>query len=290
MKIWHVCVALLGLTIGVAAAIVQQDVEITVTPVAGNVYMLEGQGGNIGITAGSDGKLIVDTQFAPLAERISAAVKKLGAGSLKFVVNTHWHGDHTGGNVEFGATSTIIAHDNVRKRLKTGGRGARALPDGSPALPVITFKDALSLHFNGEEIRVYHLPPGHTDGDSVVHFTKSNVVHMGDHFFSGRFPFIDLNSGGDVAGFVKNVETVLENLPDGAMIIPGHGPLSTEVELKTFLGMLKETTGQIRKAIDAGKSLKAIQATGLPAKWKSWGTGFIDTERWISIVYNSFTR
>ena len=290
MKIWHVCVALLGLTIGVAAAIVQQDVEITVTPVAGNVYMLEGQGGNIGITAGSDGKLIVDTQFAPLAERISAAVKKLGAGSLRFVINTHWHGDHTGGNVEFGATSTIIAHDNVRERLKTGGRGAGALPDGSPALPVITFKDALSLHFNGEEIRVHHLPPGHTDGDSVVHFTKSNVVHMGDHFFSGRFPFIDLSSGGDVAGFIKNVETVLENLPDGAKIIPGHGPLSTEVELKTFLGMLKETTGQIRKAIDAGKSLAAIKAAGLPAKWTSWGTGFINTERWISIVYSSFTR
>ncbi len=289
MKLWHVCVALVTLTIGVAAAVVQQDVEITVTPVAGNVYMLEGQGGNIGITAGSDGKLIVDTQFAPLAEKISAAVKKLGAGSLKFVVNTHWHGDHTGGNVKFGTKSTIIAHDNVRARLKTGGRGG-ALPDGNPALPVITFKDALSLHFNGEEIRVYHLPPGHTDGDSVVHFTKSNVVHMGDHFFSGRFPFIDLNSGGDVAGYIENVETVLENLPDGAKIIPGHGPLSTEVELKTFLGMLKETTDQIRKAIDAGKSLAAIKAAGLPAKWTSWGTGFINTERWIDIVYKSFTR
>ncbi len=288
MKLWRVCLAVASLTIGVAAAVVQQDVEIKVTPVAGSVHMLEGRGGNIGITAGADGKLIVDTQFAPLAGQIREAVSRLGAGPLKFVLNTHWHGDHTGGNVEFGAESTINAHENVRSRHKTGGRGG--LPEGSPGLPVITFADSLSLHFNGEEIRVYHLPPGHTDGDSVVHFTKSNVVHMGDHFFSGRFPFIDLDSGGDVAGYIRNVENVLEKLPDGAKVIPGHGPLSTESELRTFLGMLKETTGQIRAAIDAGKSVEAIKAAGLPDKWESWGTGFINTERWIDIVYKSFTR
>lgn len=290
MKPWHVCLALASLSIGAAAAVVQQDVQIKTQHVAGKVYMLEGRGGNIGVSTGRDGKLMIDTQYAFLADKIRRAIEKLGEGALKFVLNTHWHGDHTGGNPEFGTKSTIIAHDNVRKRLKEGGRGSGPLADGSPALPVVTFKNSISLHFNGEEIRVFHLSRGHTDGDSVIVFTESNVVHMGDLFFSGRFPFIDLDSGGDVAGYIKNVETVLENLPQGAKIIPGHGPLSTETELKTFLGMLKETTGQIRKSIDAGKSVDALKAAGLPAKWKSWGTGFINTERWIDIVHRSFTR
>ena len=156
------------------------DVEIKTIHAAGNIYMLEGRGGNIGVSVGSDGILMVDDQFEPLADKIEAALKKLSDGQLKFVLNTHFHGDHTGGNEVFGPTAPIIAHTNVRERLKV-----KLSPEG---LPIITFDTSLSIHFNGEEIRVIHFPKGHTDGDSVIFFTGANVVHMGDHFFSGRFP------------------------------------------------------------------------------------------------------
>lgn len=266
----------------------QQDrfsnVQIKDVPVAGSIHMFEGSGGNIGVSAGPDGILIVDDQFAPLAEKIEAALKQLNPGQLKFVLNTHWHGDHTGGNAHFGAKASIIAHANVRKRL-AGSDGKK-----TEGLPVITFDDSLSVHFNGEEITVTHLLPGHTDGDSMIHFTKSNVVHLGDQFFAGRFPFIDLGSGGDVAGYVKNVGNAIAKIPADAKIIPGHGPLATVDDLKKFHEMLVETTGIIRKGIDAGKTIDQVKADGLPEKWKDWGTGFINTPRWIEIVYNSLKK
>jgi glyoxylase-like metal-dependent hydrolase (beta-lactamase superfamily II) len=271
-----------GLLIAVSAALGQgdfADVQIKSTHVAGNVYMLEGAGGNIGVSVGPDGLLIVDDQFAPLAAKIEAALRQLDKGPLKFVLNTHWHGDHTGGNAHFGRQAPIIAHTNVRKRLADQAGTVRE------ALPVITFDASLSVHFNGEEIRVLHLPPGHTDGDSVIHFTQSGVVHMGDQFFNGRFPFIDLNSGGDVAGYVRNVEEVLEKLPDGVKIIPGHGPLASRSDLERFHGMLLETTGFVRQAIADGRSLEQLKAAGLPDKWREWGSGFINTDRWLEITY-----
>ena len=268
-------------------ALAQRDfanVEIKTTHVAGNVYMLEGAGGNIGVSVGADGLLIVDDQFLPLAPKIEAALEKLDKGPLKFVLNTHWHGDHTGGNPHFGRKAHIIAHTNVRKRL------ADKSDTPKEALPVITFDDSLAVHFNGEEITVLHLPPGHTDGDSVIHFTKSGVVHMGDQFFNGKFPFIDLGSGGDVAGYVQNVGAVLKKLPTGVKIIPGHGPLATREDLEKFHQMLVETTGLVRKAIDEGKTLEQVKAAGLPDKWKDWGTGFINTSRWLEIVFNNLNR
>jgi glyoxylase-like metal-dependent hydrolase (beta-lactamase superfamily II) len=271
-----------GLLIAVSAALGQgdfADVQIKSTHVAGNVYMLEGAGGNIGVSVGPDGLLIVDDQFAPLAAKIEAALRQLDKGPLKFVLNTHWHGDHTGGNAHFGRQAPIIAHTNVRKRLADQAGTVRE------ALPVITFDASLSVHFNGEEIRVLHLPPGHTDGDSVIHFTQSGVVHMGDQFFNGRFPFIDLNSGGDVAGYVRNVEEVLKKLPDGVKIIPGHGPLASRSDLERFHGMLLETTGFVRQAIADGRSLEQLKAAGLPDKWREWGSGFINTDRWLEITY-----
>ncbi len=155
---------------------------------------------------------------------------------------------------------------------------------------MVTYEDGISIHFNGEEVRVIHFPKGHTDGDSVIVFTKSKVVHMGDHFFSGRFPYIDIDSGGDVAGFIENIDRALEMIGADTKIIPGHGPLSTRGDLKTFRGMLEETTALIRKGAKDGKSLEQLQAAGLPDKWKSWGTGFIDTKRWISIVHRSYSR
>src|ERR1051326_108411 len=265
----------------------QQDfskVEIKATHVAGNVYMLTGSGGNIGVSVGRDGILIVDDQFAPLAEKIEAALKQLNPGKLKFVLNTHFHGDHTGGNAHFGRDAHIIAHDNVRKRL--GG----APGDTKAGVPIITFDQSLSVHFNGEEIKVIHVPPGHTDGDSIIHFTGANVVHMGDSFFSGRFPNIDLGSGGDVRGFIRNVEAALKKLPPDAKLIPGHGPLSTEKELGEFPRMLVETSGIVEKSIAAGKTLDQIKADGLPATWKSWEAPTLGTSRWLEILYQGLTR
>jgi glyoxylase-like metal-dependent hydrolase (beta-lactamase superfamily II) len=278
-------------------AIAQDDyskVEIKATKVNGNVYMLEGSGGNIGVSVGVDGILIVDDEFAPLAEKIKAALKTLGEGKLKFILNTHWHGDHTGGNAPLGKEATIIAHDNVRKRMSTEQRlefFKQTVP-ASPkeALPVITFDQSLSVHFNGEEIKVIHFPHGHTDGDSVIFFTTSNVVHMGDDFFAGRFPFVDLDSGGSVQGMAKNVGEIIPKLPAGAKLIPGHGPISTIDDLKAYHRMLLETTEIVRKKIAAKKSLEQVKKEGLPAKWKSWGEGFIKTDQWLELVYRSLTK
>lgn len=286
---------LLLLISSLAAA--QQDfskIEIKATRVGGNVYMLEGSGGNIGVSVGSDGILIVDDQFAPLADKIKAALKTLGDGKLKFVLNTHWHGDHTGGNAVFGPEAPIIAHDNVRKRLATDQKSElfkRTTP-ASPkeALPVITFDQSLSVHFNGEEIRVIHFPKGHTDGDSVIFFTGSNVVHMGDDFFAGRFPFVDLESGGSVEGLTKNIGDVIQKLPPGVKLIPGHGPLSTVEDLKLYHRMLVATTDVVRQKLAAGKTLEQVKTEGLPEEWKAWGTGFIKTDQWIETIYRSLSK
>ena len=269
-----------SLCIAAGAQINFLRVNIKTTQVAGNIYMLEGAGGNIGVSVGTDGILLVDDQFAPLAEKIRNALKELGEGPLKFLVNTHFHGDHTGGNAVFGAEAHIVAHTNVRKRLEM-----KSPP--KEALPVVTFDDSLSIHFNGEEIRIIHFPNSHTDGDSVVFFTGSNVVHMGDLFFSGRFPYVDLNNGGDVDGLIKHLEELLAELPPDVKLIPGHGPLSDINDLKMYHQTLVETTDLIRDRIEAGKSLEEIQAAGLPKKWRAWGAGFVSTGQWIEIVYRN---
>ena len=256
------------------------NVAIKTIHVAGPIHMLQGAGGNIGVSAGPDGVLIVDDQFAPLAEKIEAAIKQLNDGKIRFLLNTHWHGDHTGGNAHFGQQTEIVAHANVRKRL------AEKSDTAKEALPVITFDKGISVHLNGEEVRVYHVGPGHTDGDSIVAFTKSKVVHMGDLYFKDRFPFIDLGSGGDVAGYVKNVATALEYTPDDAKIIPGHGDLATKDDLKRYHIMLTTITGKVQRAITAGKSLDEVKAAGVPAEYKSWGAGFINESRFLEFCYN----
>lgn len=268
-------------------------VEVKAIPVAGNVHMLQGAGGNIGVSVGKDGLLIVDDQFAPLADKIRAALKGLDAnGKLEFVLNTHWHGDHTGGNESFGKEAPVIAHHNVRKRLAADqnirGEKVPAAPAG--ALPVLTFGDAVSIHFNGEEIKAVHFPKGHTDGDSVIFFTGSGVVHMGDDFFAGRFPFVDLESGGSVQGLIENIGKVLGQIPADAKIIPGHGPVSTVEDLKSYHRMLQETTAVVRGRMEAGRTLEQIQAEGLPEAWKEWGSGFIDTKTWIATIHASYSQ
>jgi cyclase len=267
-------------------------VEVRTVRAAGNVSMLTGAGGNVGVSAGPDGILIVDDQYPPMADKIRAALKGLGAGRLKFVLNTHWHGDHTGGNAAFGPESTIIAHANVRRRMGVESRvlGGAVPPSPREALPVITFDTVVQIHFNGEEVRVLHFPAGHTDGDSIIFFTASKVIHMGDHFFAARFPFVDLENGGSVEGLMRNVSEVIARAPADAKIIPGHGPLSTVEDLKTYQGMLEETTGIIRQRMAQGKTLEQIKSEGLPEKWRSWGEGFIKTDQWIETVYQSLKQ
>ena len=266
-------------------------VEIKATKVAGNVYMLEGSGGNIGVSVGDDGLLIVDDQFAPLADKIKAALKGLADKKLRFILNTHWHGDHTGGNVAFGPEATIIAHDNVRKRLATDQKVLGNAVPASPkeALPVITFDQTLTVHFNGEDIRAIHFPKGHTDGDSVIFFSSSNVVHLGDDFFAGRFPFVDLDSGGSVEGLIKNIGELIGKIPADAKLIPGHGPISTLDDLKSYHRMLQQTTEIVRQKIAAGKTVDQVKSEGLPDEWKSWGQGFVKTDRWVETIYKSLT-
>ena len=253
-------------------------VEIKTTKVAGNVYMLEGSGGNIGVSIGNDGVLIVDDQFAPLAEKIRAALEKLSQGRLRFVLNTHHHGDHTGGNEIFGETATIVAHSNVRKRLAANEKLRRM------ALPVITFDQTLSVHFNGEEIHAIHYPNGHTDGDGIIWFKTSNVVHLGDHMMTGVFPFIDTTSGGSLDGWIKNIAAIIPTLPADIKIIPGHGRLATLDDLKQLHKAVVDSSNFVRKELAAGKDTAALKAAGLPAEFKSWGSGFISSDVWVETV------
>jgi glyoxylase-like metal-dependent hydrolase (beta-lactamase superfamily II) len=254
-------------------------VEMKTSAVAGNVYVLMGSGGNIGVSAGPDGLLIVDDEFLPLAPMIEAALAQINPGKLKFVLNTHFHGDHTGANAHFGRQAPIIAHANVRKHL------VRSATSVKESLPVVTFEDGLSVHFNGEEIRVVHVPNGHTDSDSIIYFTKSNVVHMGDQFFNGRFPNIDLGGGGDVRGYIRNVEKAIAATPAGAKIIPGHGPVGDVEDLKKFHAMLVGTSGWMEQQIAAGKSEQQVKGEGLPAEWKEWDKPPMGAGRWIEILY-----
>lgn len=268
-------------------------IETKVEKVAGSVYMLYGvggfAGGNIGVSVGDDGVLLVDDQFEPLVPKIEAALRGITPKPVRFVLNTHFHGDHTHGNKVFGRTATILAHDNVRKRMAVNDRfddqpGTRA---PQHALPIITFDQQVSLHLNGEEIRGLHFPAGHTDGDTVVSFTGSNVVHMGDDFFNGMFPFIDLENGGSVRGYIAALEKVLPELKADVKIIPGHGPLATKADLQGYLSMLKETVAIVDKGLQQGKTaLQLKNEKALAAYDAKWGGGFIKTDGWIDAVVN----
>ncbi len=273
---------------GAAPAVLAQDdrfasVTIQTVPVRGGISMLIGSGGNIGVSAGSDGLLIIDDQYAPLAAKIRAALSQLGTDTPKFLLNTHFHGDHTGGNADFGAASVIIAHENVRSRLVAGN-------SPNTALPVVTFDDDVTVHFNGENITLIHMPRGHTDTDSVVMFEDSNVIHMGDHFFNGAFPFVDLASGGTVQGYISNLEKALSWIDDDTAVIPGHGALGTKADLLAFYNVVKDTSTTIRVMKSQQMSKEAAVAAGLGAEYASWGQGFINEQRWIETVYDSYAR
>jgi cyclase len=268
-------------------------VEIKVHKITDHVYMLEGAGGNIGASVGEDGIVVIDDEFLPLADKIEAALKGITDKPVKFVINTHWHGDHTGGNPHFGEKAPIIAQENVRKRLAVGGKNrfGEVKPAPKVALPVITFENQVSVHLNGEDIRAIHFPHGHTDGDSVIFFPQSHVVHMGDDFFNGgMFPFIDLDSGGSVQGMIAGDEKVLAEVPDDVKIIPGHGPIGTKDDLRKFLQMLKETTAAVQAGIKQGKTLAQLKQEKVLARWDSFGHAFIKTDLFTEILYDSLTK
>jgi glyoxylase-like metal-dependent hydrolase (beta-lactamase superfamily II) len=285
----HLPILITSFAIG-TVAFAQQDfskVEIKATKVAGNIYMLEGSGGNIGVCAGDDGIVIVDDQYAPLANKIKEALKGISDKPLKFVINTHFHGDHTGGNPEFGTVATIIAHENVRKRLQEGGPPpGGAQPAAKEALPIVTFNDKTTVHVNGEDIRAIHFPHGHTDGDSVIFFTQANVVHMGDDFVTYGFPFVDVKSGGSISGMIAGDEKVLGMLQPDTKIIPGHGPLSTPADLRKFIDMLKETRAIVADGMKQRKTVQQLKDDHVLAKFDSLGKGFIKTDAWIDTLYN----
>lgn len=268
------------------------NVEITTTKLSDHTYMLEGAGGNIGISIGDDGVFVIDDQFAPLSEKILTAIKALSDKPLTFLVNTHFHGDHSGGNENMTkAGATIIAHDNVKKRMEAKQR------DGSfkskEALPVITFNDKLNITINDESVAIFHVANAHTDGDALLYFTESNVLHTGDTYFNGRYPYIDLNSDGSVNGYIEAVKRGLMVIDEETKIIPGHGKLSNQEEYKDFLKMLETLRTNIQKAIDEGKTEDEVKADSSLTKTYDdldYGSGFINSEKIRVTFYKSLVE
>ncbi|MEC4725716.1 MBL fold metallo-hydrolase [Shewanella sp. D64] len=261
-----------------------KDVEIKPEQLTQTSYMFTGSGGNIGVSAGSDGILIIDNQFAPLADKISAALSKIQIGKPKYVVNTHYHGDHTGGNNLFGIDGVILAHHNVLSRLS--GNNSYT-PTG---LPSITYHEGINIHFNGDNLQLLHMGPGHTDGDSVVLWQDKSVVHMGDLFFKDKFPYIDLNAGGSVKGYRNNVATMIAKIDSKTKVIPGHGSLANKNDLIRFKHMLDDSINWMESKLMAGLSLEDIQAEGIPQKLASWQWKFISEKKWIDTLYNGLSK
>ncbi len=271
-------------------------VEIKTTKVAENIYMLQGRGGNIGVFVGEEGNMIVDNQFAQLADKIKAAINTISEKPIKYVVNTHWHGDHVGGNEVYGAEgSIIIAHDNVRTRVSTGQFMAfqqnkvEARPE--VAWPIVTFSDDITYYFNDEEIMIHHSPSAHTDGDAVIYFKKANVIHMGDTFVRYGYPFIDISAGGTVSGMIANLNETLGMINDETKVIPGHGQLSTRSDMINFRDVLTDIRDKVKKSIEKGKSLDDILSSGITKKYdEKWGGGFIKTKDFLTFVYEDLVK
>ena len=295
-RVLILCASLLIATFALAQDRDFSKVKIKVTKVSGNVYMLEGEGGNIGASVGEDGIVVVDDQYAPLAEKIQAALKDVTDKPVRFIINTHFHGDHTGGNAYFQKQAPVIAHDNVRKRLEEGGTGGNLgsismerKPAAKEALPIITFDHDVTVHLNGEDIRALHFPSGHTDGDSIIFFPKSNVVHMGDDFVRYGFPFIDLGSGGSVEGMIAAMQEVIPKLPADVKVIPGHGNVSNLDDLREYVKMLVETRAAVEKGVKQGKTLDQLKQEKVLDPWKKWNGDFVTTDLFIETLYNDLT-
>jgi len=271
------------------------EVEIVPTQVAENLYMLEGSGGNIGVFTGDDGVLMIDDQFAGLSEKIKLAISELSEYPVFYLLNTHWHGDHTGGNENFGMDGAIIvAQENVRKRMSTDqfNKAFNRTIEASPeiAWPQITYADDMQIHFNDESIMLIHVHNAHTDGDAFIYFPERNVLHMGDCFFNGRFPYIDLGSGGTVNGAIKAVQTALMLTNNSTKIIPGHGKLAHKSDLLKYYTMLEVMKDRVLDGMAKGQSIEDMKAGDLGAGYEAWGEGFISLDRFIDIIWTDFNR
>jgi glyoxylase-like metal-dependent hydrolase (beta-lactamase superfamily II) len=295
--LWGVVSVVLGTGLGTTPLAAQRDfsdVEIRTIPLRGGVYMLMGSGGNIGVSVGEDGPFVVDDQYAGLSEKILAAIASISDGSVRFVLNTHWHGDHVGGNENFGkAGAMIVAHENVRKRLnpeefrEVMGNTQQAPPD---ALPVVTFTAGVTFYWNGEKIRAFHVPHAHTDGDAIIHYGDANVIHMGDTFFNGSYPFIDVDSGGDIDGMIRAAEAGLAIANSQTQIIPGHGELATPADLREYRAMLITVRDRIQTMVNDGMSVEEIVAArptrDLDAEWGPEGW-FVRGDRMAELTARS---
>ncbi|UCF20809.1 MAG: MBL fold metallo-hydrolase [Gemmatimonadota bacterium] len=290
--------AILALPISTLSANAQDfdNVQISTQQVAPGVYMLMGAGGNLGVSVGEDAVFLIDDQYAPLTDKIVAAIREISDLPIEFVLNTHWHSDHTGGNENLGeAGALIVAHDNVRERMSVEqfmeafGRTVPASPPG--ALPIVTFSEAVTFHINGDEIFVFHVANAHTDGDAIVHFRRANTVHMGDTFFNGLYPFIDVSAGGSIDGMIAAADRVLPLIDDETRVIPGHGTLSNKAGLAEFREMLVGVREAMAEQIAMGKSLEEVQAAKPTAAWdEKWGQGFLNPETFTRILYSDLSR
>lgn len=286
--------AFLALVPGLLSAQQQFDtISVKAQALRGGVYMLTGSGGNLGLSVGSDGAFLIDDQYAPLSAKIIAAVAALTPLPIKFVVNTHWHGDHTGGNENMGkAGAILVAHENVRKRMSVEQFNdvfkRTTPPSPAGALPVVTFSDSVTLHMNGDDVVAFHVAPAHTDGDVIIHFTKADVVHMGDTYFIGSYPFIDVSTGGNVNGIIGVADRVLALCGAQTIVIPGHGPVSDCAGLRVYRNMVVTVRDRVRAEMQKGRTLEQLKAAGLSKEFDdTWGKGFIQPPIFIELVYRS---
>ncbi len=284
--------------LGSAPALAQNfdKAQVKAEKLSATSYMLTGAGGNLGLSVGEDAVFLIDDQYAPMAPKIKAAIAAITAKPVKFVINTHWHGDHTGGNESFGKSDTVIvAHENVRKRMSSDqlvaflGMAVKASPKA--ALPVVTFTRDVTFHLNGDELHVYHTPKAHTDGDAIVTFKKDNLVHMGDLFFNKLYPFIDISSGGTVDGVIAAVDRVLAESNDATRFIPGHGALASKADLAAYRSMLDTIATRIKALVKEGKTLEQAIAAKPTADYDAvWGKGFIAPNKMVEMIYQDVKR
>lgn len=265
------------------------------TPLTEQVFLLQGKGGNIALMIGEQGLVLIDADYAAMSEALEHELAKHGGiEQVTYLINTHWHADHTQGNALIGHHAPIIAHNNVRSRLLTRQEvklfNMVSEPYAAHAIPSITYDKTLTLSINGETLEIVHFANGHTDGDSIVFLKQANIVHMGDHFFSGFYPFVDVGTGGDVRKMASNVEAVLARIDDDTVVIPGHGPLSSKADLEDFHEMLVGTTAEVEAMLVKGMTIEQIQAEGLSLEWEEWSAGFLSTDVWIGIIAASLNN